>query len=206
MRNLMWPVYKGAVTVTLAVSVFVGGSWAQAASAPNDANPPVPLLLQKMEGNWTVTEKMWPGSSQEAVDLPAATAHRRLIQKSFLEEVMDPSQANAPDSFNRTSYFNFNSSSHKFEYFSLDSRLPQMMNERSAEVDPSLASADGVKLEGSRFVAPMWGKGRNVPFQYRLLVGDVKGDRQTVQLFLTPESGKDRKEFLAFEYLYVRAP
>ena len=81
-----------------------------------------------------------------------------------------------------------------------------MMIERSAVVDPSLASGSGVNLEGGHFVAPTWGKAHNVPFRYKLVVGDLKGDRQTVQLFLTPESGKDRNEFLAFEYLYVRAP
>jgi hypothetical protein len=191
---------------SVAAIVLIAAGCAQAADLPGDAKPPVPPLLQKMEGNWTVSEKMWPGSGQEAVDLPAATAHRRLIQKSFLEEVMEPTQAGASDAFNRTSYFEFNSTTHKFEYFSLDSRLPQMMNERSAVVDPSLVSDSGVELEGGHFVAPKWGKAHNVPFRYKLAVGDVKRDRQTVQLFLTPESGKDRKEFLAFEYLYVRAP
>jgi hypothetical protein len=34
----------------------------------------------------------------------------------------------------------------------------------------------------------------------------VDGDRQVVRLFLTPESGKDREEFMAFEYQYVRTP
>jgi Protein of unknown function (DUF1579) len=194
------------VRLTVAVLVLMAAAWAQAADPAIDAKPLVPPLLQKMEGNWTVSEKMWPGSGQEAVDLPAATAHRRLIQKSFLEEVMEPAQAGASDSFNRTSYFEFNSTTHKFEYFSLDSRLPQMMNERSAVVNPSLASDSGVKLDGGHFVAPTWGQAPNVPFRYRLVVGDLKGDRQTVQLFLTPESGIDRKEFLAFEYLYVRAP
>jgi hypothetical protein len=192
--------------LTVAAVVLMAAGWAQAADPPSDAKPPVPALLQKMEGNWTVSERMWPGRGQEAVDLPAATAHRRLIQKSFLEEVMEPTQAGASDSFNRTSYFEFNSTTHRFEYFSLDSRLPQMMNERSAVVNPSLASDSGFKLEGGHFVAPKWGKAHNVPFRYRLVVGDVKGDRQTVQLFLTPESGKDRNEFLAFEYLYERSP
>jgi hypothetical protein len=192
--------------LTLAVLVLMAAGWAQAADLPSDAKPPVPPLLQKMEGNWTVSEKMWPGSGQEVIDLPAATAHRRLIQKSFLEEVMEPTPAGASDSFNRTSYFEFNSATHKYEYFSLDSRLPQMMNERSAIVDPTLSSDCGVKLEGGHFVAPMWGKAHNVPFGYTLVVGAVKGDRQTVQLFLTPESGTDRSAFLAFEYLYVRAP
>ena len=191
--------------IVAAVALMAVG-WAQAADPPSDAKPPVPPLLQKMEGNWTVSQRMWPGSGQQAIELPAATANRHLIQKSFLEEVMEPTQAGASDAFNRTSYFEFNSTTHKFEYFSLDSRLPQMMNERSVVMDPSLASDSGLKLEGGHFVAPKWGKAHNVPFRYKLVVGDVKGDRQTVQLFLTPESGKDRKEFLAFEYLYVRTP
>ncbi len=191
--------------LTVAVAVLMAAGSAQAADPTGAAKPPVPRILQKMEGNWTVSEKMWPGSGQGAVDLPPAMAHRRLIQKSFLQEIMEPTQGGATDAFNRTSYFEFNSTTGKFEYFSLDSRLPQMMNERSAVVDPSSADR-GVKMQGGHFVAPEWGKAHNVPFRYKLLVGGVKGDRQTVQLFLTPESGKDRKEFLAFEYVYVRAP
>jgi hypothetical protein len=200
-RRLSFAERLGTVALTLTVA-----SWTYAANPPSDARPPVPALLQKMEGNWSVTEKMWPGNGQAAVDLPAATAHRRLIKASYLEEVMEPVQADAPDSFNRTSYFEFNFTTSQFEYFSLDSRLPQMMNERSAVIEPSTASGGGVTLKGERFVAPTWGKAANVPFRYRLAVGEVKGDRQTVQLFLTPESGKDRKEFLAFEYLYTRMP
>lgn len=188
---------------TVALALMAAG-WAQA-DPSSDAKPPLPALLQKMQGNWTVSEKMWPGSGQQAVDLPAATAKRRVILNSFLEEVMEPVQPGASGSFNRTSYFEFNSTSQKYEYFSLDSRLPQMMNERSAVVNPSLASDGGVKLEGGHFVAPTWGTAHNVPFRYRLVVGDIKGDRQTVHLFLTPESGKDRREFLAFEYVYARA-
>ena len=180
---------------------------AQAADPATAANPPIPSLLQEMEGSWTVAEKMWPGGGQiEAVDLPAAVAHRRLIRQSYLEEVMESVPADAKDAFNRTSYFAFNATSHKFEYFSIDSRLPQMMNERSAVMGSSLPSDGWVKLEGNHFVAPSWGKAQNVPFRYRLAVGAVRSDRQVVQLFLTPESGKDRKEFLAFEYIYVRAP
>jgi hypothetical protein len=201
LRRLSFTKQLGAAALALTVT-----SWIYAANPPGDAKPPVPALLQKMEGNWNVTEKMWPGNGHAAVDLPAATAHRRLIKASYLEEVMEPVQADAPDSFNRTSYFEFNFTTRQFEYFSLDSRLPQMMNERSAVINPSTASGGDVRLKGGRFVAPTWGKTANVPFRYRLAVGDVKGDRQTVQLFLTPESGEDRTEFLAFEYIYTRMP
>jgi hypothetical protein len=77
--------------VAVAGLAFMAAGWAQATDPPSDAKPPLPPLLQQMEGNWTVSEKMWPGSGQQAVDLPAATAHRHLIQNRFLEEVMEPS-------------------------------------------------------------------------------------------------------------------
>jgi hypothetical protein len=64
---------------------------------------------------------------------------------------------------------------------------------------------DPLRLDGSRFVAPTWGKEYNVPFKYRLEVGAVHNDSQVIQLFLTPTSGKNRKEFLAFEYVYTRS-
>jgi Protein of unknown function (DUF1579) len=181
-------------------------SLASAASPLGSTAPGVPALLQNMEGQWTVTEKMWPGHGQPAMDLPPGTVHRRLVQQTFLEEVMDPAQASSgPNgSFQRISYLDFNATTQRFEYFSLDTRMPQIMNERSDVADPA-ASSDGIKLQGSHFVAPEWGKAHNVPFKYRLVVGEVKDDRQTVQLFLTPKSGQDRHEFLAFEYLYTRA-
>ena len=177
---------------------------AHAAEPTPDTKPAPPELLRQMEGNWTVVQKMWPGRNMAAVDLPTATVRRRLIQQSFLEEVME-SKPGSTDSFSRISNFLFNSTTHRFEYFSLDSRMPQMMNERSGIMNASIAPDERIQLDGSHFVAPSWGKQANVPFHYRLVVGGVEGDRQVVQLFLTPESGKDREEFMAFEYQYVRA-
>jgi hypothetical protein len=44
----------------------------------------------------------------------------------------------------------------------------------------------------------------NVPFRYRIVVGPVEKDQQAVRLYLTPQSGANTKEFLAFEYGYTR--
>jgi len=184
---------------------LAGALWTAGSPAQSESPPPAPALLQQMEGQWLVAQRMWPGPGADAVSLPPAVANRRLIQNVFLEEVMEPAQKNTKDLFNRTAYFNFNSVSHQYEYFSLDSRLPQMMNERSrpAEVK-SVQSPNSIELEGGHFVAPAWGKATNVPFKYRLSVSEVRNDRQAVQLYLTPESGRDHKEFLAFEYIYTR--
>jgi hypothetical protein len=173
--------------------------------AQPESPPPAPALLRQMEGQWLVAQRMWPGPGAAAVNLPPAVANRKLIQNVFLEEVMEPAQKNTKDLFNRTAYLNFNSVSRQYEYFSLDSRLPQMMNERSspAEVN-SVQGPNSIELKGGHFVAPVWGKATNVPFKYRLSVGEVLNDRQAVQLYLTPESGPERKEFLAFEYIYTR--
>lgn len=52
----------------------------------------------------------------------------------------------------------------------------------------------------------MGGGDADVPFAYRLEVGPVEGDEQVVHLFLTPQTGGDQREFLAFEYVYTRQP
>jgi hypothetical protein len=91
------------------------------------------------------------------------------------------------------------------EYFSLDTRAPQMMNEKSYEAGvQSKTHEGGITLHEDSFVAPRWGETTNAPFRYRLTIGGVEKDRQVVQLYLTPQSGEGAKEFLAFEYVYTR--
>ena len=162
-------------------------------------------LLQQMHGEWSVSQRMWPVADANPVILPPAVAHRRVIQSSYLEELMEATQKDSKDAFTRIALFDYNLVTRRYEYFSLDSRLPQMMNERSRPSDahPTQAS-NTIELAGSHFIAPVWGKASNVPFRYRLIVGDVHNDRQVVQLYLTPDSGADRREFLAFDYAYTR--
>jgi len=84
-----------------------------------------------------------------------------------------------------------------------DSRAPQMMSYVAPGANKTREGK--VELSGGVFVAPEWGKAKNVPFIYRLTVGEVKDNRQIVQLFLTEQS-VSAKEFLAFEYVYIRRP
>jgi hypothetical protein len=201
--NILHPIRVNRLVSLMLASLLIPSVRADA--APQAPKPAMPELLRTMEGNWTVTQRMWPGAGQQAVDLLPAIAQRRIIQNSFLNEVMESVGGSTQDAFNRTSYIDFNTTSHQFEYFSLDSRLPQMMNERSEGGDSSLPADGWIKLGGRHFIAPTWGKSQNVPFHYRLAIGGVNNDRQVVRLYLTPESGADRKEFLAFEYIYTRA-
>jgi len=178
---------------------------AQSASPNGPSNSAAATLMQQMPGTWNVQQRMWPGAGAEAIRLPPAIARRRLIEHSFLEEVMEPAQKSGQAPFTRTAYFNYNAVNQQFEYFSLDSRAPQMMIEKSNVAEgQSKPDRDGIRLYGGSFVAPQWGEAVNAAFMYRLTIGQVERDRQLVQLYLTPQSGASAKEFLAFEYVYTR--
>jgi hypothetical protein len=174
---------------------------AQNASRSSGGDAAPPALIQQMAGTWNVRQRMWAGPRADATDLTPAIAHRRLVEGVFLEEVMEPAETGGPEPFTRTSYFNYNAVTRRYEYFSLDSRVPQMMNERSEGSGPVEPGTDGIKLQGGRFVAPRWGDATNVEFTYRLTMGEIQDDRQIVHLYLTPRAGR---EFLAFEYVYTR--
>lgn len=160
----------------------------------------IPQLLRGMAGTWSVKEWMWPGPRANPIGLPDAVAHRRLVDGKFLEETM-VGLSRSPGEFTRISFLDYNSMSGRYEYFSLDTRLPQMMNERSS--GPTTTQGM-IELQGGTFVAPRWGSAANVPFRYRLLVHPVQGGSQTVALYLTPIPAGHSRGFLAFKYIYTR--
>jgi len=152
-----------------------------------------PAPVRQMIGTWSVAERMWPGAGAAPMSLPPATAERHLAGDALLQEVMK-SMPGAQPSFTRTAWLNYNAITHQYEYTSWDTRAPQIMAEKGTVLG---------SLDGGKFVAPQWGKMKNVAFRYRLEVGGIHNDRQIVRLFLTPESG-DAREFEAFEYVYTK--
>jgi hypothetical protein len=154
-----------------------------------------PPLLHQMVGKWDVTERMWPGAHAAPISLPAAISERRLIADSLLEDTMVAVPGTKPP-FTRIAYLNYNAVTKQYEYFSWDTRAPQMMTEKSR-------GTDARTLYGGTFVAPQWGKKKNVAFRYRLVLGSVQNARQRVQLYFTPVAGNE-PEFLAFEYVYTK--
>lgn len=165
----------------------------------------IPSFIQVMAGSWDVETRMWPGEDMAAIKLSPAIAHRRIIENTFLEETMKPAgETTSEDSFSRISYLNYNRVNKQYEYYSIDSRLPQMMFEKTFE-SSILYKQDTLILYGTNgFVAPVWGDKKNVAFRYRLTISPVKNNQQIVRIFLTPTSAENAKEFLAFEYVYTR--
>jgi hypothetical protein len=180
---------------------IASASLAQNANSKNSSS----TLIQQMVGTWLVEQRMWPAFGTKPITLPAAVARRRLMDGGFLEEVMEPANKSANEGFVRNAFFNYNAVNQQYEYFSLDSRAPQMMNERSDKTDEQkLTGRDGIILHGGSFVAPQWGEAKNVAFTYRLKIGEIKNNIQKVELYLTPQGPENAKEFLAFEYVYTR--
>lgn len=191
-----------SVTIVWIVCAVVFVPVAYGQDAPlGKASKTAPPLIQQMVGSWNVQQQMWTGPDAEAIHLPPAVAHRRLVQGEFLREVMKPAQKSGQTSFTRTAYLNYNPVSQRFEYFSLDTRAPQMMSYESAKRKRSNES--NIQFSGGRFVAAQWGEAKNVAFKYQLKVGEVENDRQVVKLYFTPLSEQDPEEFLAFKYVYT---
>jgi Protein of unknown function (DUF1579) len=193
----------GAVLCTMSLSPVLSGQKPPGNDAPKDL---IPTLIEQMPGSWDVQQRMWPASGTQGTDLPAGVAHRRLIGGAFLEEVMEMAPKSKGEPFTRIAYFNYNGVNQQYEYFSVDTRAPQMMNERSygANVESKMPGDGAITLYGGIFVAPRWGEAKNAAFSYRLTVSEIRNDRQVVRLYLVPLSGKGGKEFLAFEYVYTR--
>lgn len=203
--------YVARMSAYLVVCILWGSlltaiACAEDAPLGEDGNDAAPPLIQQMIGTWDVRQRMWPGATAKAIDLPPAVAHRVLIGNTILQEVMTLGPESRETPFTRVAYFEYNAVSRQYEYFSLDTRAPQMMNERSlaAGAQGKAQQRGALTLYGGRFVAPQWGEARNVPFRYRIVVGHVEQKQQAVRLYLTPLSGANIKEFLAFEYLYAR--
>lgn len=163
--------------------------------------PEMSTLLAEMAGTWMVTQKTWTGPGVEATELPAAVAHRQLVNEAFLQEQMTLAPDTPGDPFNRTSYVNYNGVSGFYEYFSIDSRAPQQMNYQAPK--RSIDARGIVELAGGVFIAAQWGEATNITFNYRAEITPVDKGRQTFKLFLTPMSGEG-EEFQAFQYDYIK--
>lgn len=196
---------RAARILSVVVATLCSVAYTQTTPTGNASKNSAAELLRQMVGTWTVKQRMWTGFGADATDLPAAIARRHLMAGGFLQEVMESEKQSGKASFTRTAYLNYNAVNQQYEYFSLDSRAPQMMNERSDKTEAnSNSGGEAINLKGETFVAPQWGEAKNVAFAYRLLVGKVENSRQIVRLYLTPQAGASPKEFLAFEYVYTR--
>lgn len=200
MKPVQFNLRRAWLCLWLIVNLTAAGfPWPAAAQSP-DTGPP---LIRAMIGTWGVKEWMWPSPDSQPTRLPDAVAKRQPIAGSFLQEIMS-TPAGTKSAFTRISYFGYNAVSRQWEYFSIDTRAPQMMNERGVGANGSTSKSDSINLLGGMFVAPQWGDTKNGAFRYRLVVGPIRDNHQEVDMYLTPVTAVGKPEFLAFKYIYTR--
>lgn len=173
----------------------------QPASAAHAVGAEPAQLLRELAGTWEVRQRMWPAPGSGSVSLPAAKAQRVLVHDGYVEEEMTLADDADGEQFARRAVFAYNDVKQAYEYFSIDSRLPQMMAYPIGEERP------GGVIEfrlSEPFVAPAWGDDADVPFTGRVEFRPGK-DRQVLRLYLKRMSAQPAEEFLAFEYIYTRA-
>src|SRR5262245_39185044 len=132
-------------------------STAQAQSAPQPAGESrsALALFQQMVGTWDVQQRMWPASGAQAINLPPAIARRHLIGDAYLEETMELASESKVSAFTRNAFFNYNAVNQQYEYFSIDTRAPQIMLERDhGPVIRGEPQEFPIVLYGGSFVAP----------------------------------------------------
>jgi hypothetical protein len=156
-------------------------------------------LLQALCGTFAVKSRLWPAAGAEPM-VTTAVARRRMIDGMYLEEVMEPAAAPDPP-FNRICYLGFNPLGRRWEYVSLDSRIPvQLMYELS--VEPTLGEGSTVTLYLPSFSLPGWGTevtGESARQRREIALGDP--DRQAMRQYWTLPAAP---EYLAVEYSYER--
>jgi hypothetical protein len=156
-------------------------------------------LLRTAVGTFDVHSQLWPTEGAEPI-VTDAVARRRMVDDIYLEEIMEPGAA-GPEPFNRICYLDFNPLSRRWEYVSLDTRIPaQLMYELSN--DYTLGDQSTVVLHLPSFVLPGWGTevtGQSVRQRREITLSNP--DHQEVRQYW---SLPNASEYLAVEYLYSR--
>jgi hypothetical protein len=120
----------------------------------------------------------------------------------YLEEVMTPAASTGQPAFTRVCYLCFNVLNSRWEYVSLDTRIPaQLMYELSA--DGKLAEGQTLVLDLPGFTLPGWGSdvtGQWARQRREITLEDP--DRQIMRQYWTLPATP--KEYLAVSYVYSR--
>jgi hypothetical protein len=157
-------------------------------------------LFRPLVGVFAVENHLWPAPGAEPL-VSTAVARRRMVDDLYLEEVMAPAVDSGQPPFTRICYLDFNYVNRRWEYVSLDTRIPAyLMYETS--VDETVQDGKIIVLHLPSFTLPGWGAevtGQTVRQRRELVVESA--DRQVMfQYWTLPASAT----YLAVHYTYDR--
>jgi hypothetical protein len=124
-------VVTSLVTWIVDVCAFASPIHAQSSPVSKEQGDSEPSLMRQMEGTWDAQQRMCPGSGSGCYQPSAGGYASPPDSRQVLGEAMEPASESKGESFTRIAYFNYNVVNQQYEYFSVDTRAPQMMNEKS---------------------------------------------------------------------------
>jgi hypothetical protein len=158
-------------------------------------------MLRPLSGTFAVENRLWPEPGADPI-ISVAVAHRRLVDDMYLEEVMTPTADADQPAFTRVSYLCFSVLNRRWEYVSLDTRIPaQLMYELSA--DDKVGDGQTLILNLPGFTLPGWGS--DVTGQWARQRREItleSPDRQIMRQYWTLPAAPE--EYLAVSYVYSR--
>ena len=197
--------FRTAVAFALAMSSALAGTQAMSVEprTPTERlNQPGPQAeaLARGVGTWDVTFTNWDAPGAEPTVVTGLVAERRMIGP-MLEEILRPAPDTGGTSFVRVDDLTFNRLEGRWQYMSMDSRVPfGLMTAASLDADPAqrvFVAFTPFATTGSGPVAS------GQMFRMEQVIQRQDADHETKDQYFTPAGGAPAK-WLAKRYSYTR--
>lgn len=194
------------LVLTLAMSSTLAGVHANAAEPPslvdqlNEFGPEAQALVRRA-GTWDVTITSWDAPGAAPTVMTGLVAERRMIGP-MLEEIIRPAPATAGPSFARADYLYFSRLEGRWQYMSMDSRVPfglmfawSLDADKEERVFMSFLPFATTGLAGSGAGGQMW--------RMEQVIARQDADHDTKDQYFTP-AGAAPVKWLGMRYSYAR--
>lgn len=188
-----------AAAMLMAPTLAAAQSASNASDRLNAAGTEARSLIERI-GTWEVVATFWPTPGAEPVVTRGLVAERRMIG-NFLEERMTPAPVSGMPDFTRIDYLGFNRVEGRWQYVSLDSRLP-------VGIMPATSFARGEPDNLSLIFEPLAFAGFAEAVEGRMMRSDLtirreSPDREVKEQRFVAAVG-DGRPWLAVRYEYRR--
>lgn len=166
----------------------------------NEFGPQAKALVQRT-GRWEVTITSWEGPGAAPVVVEGLLAERRMIGP-MLEEVLHTVPGAPGASFSRADFLTFNRLEGRWQYMSMDSRVPDgMMTAYSLDPDP----AERIFMSFLPFATPNIAGGTAVGQLWRMeqVITHPDANHEVKEQFFTA-AGTTPVKWLGNRYSYTR--
>jgi hypothetical protein len=194
-----------AVSSALSLLGMAPSTHAQTPTASDRLNElgPEGQALARRVGTWDVTITRWDSPDAAAVMVTGLVAERRMIGP-MLEEILTPGPGASVPSFSRADYLTFSRIEGRWQYMSMDSRVPLgLMPAWSLDPDPEqriFLSFMPFATPGTGFTGPV---ATGQMWRMEQVISRLDADHEQKDQYFTP-AGDAPVKWLGMRYSYTR--